>query len=696
MIQRAPRIFRAAARMGTAALLAASLLPVTALAGSRPSPTSVAGIPLAGTRVPDLGRARRLGRLSPTRQMTVTVTLRVRNLTALQTFLAAVYDPGSSLYHHFLTPVQFAARYAPSPAARREVASWLQSQGLRVVGVSANGMQIRARGTVTRIQRSFGTQLFTYRLGARTFFANAGAAAVPAGIASSIVSISGLTNSAPEEPAPGLLQASLQSYSPADLAAIYDVAPLRAAGDTGAGQTIGIATFAGYSPGDVSTFDKRYGLSNAISRVSVDGTARTGAANGQNETEADIETTEGMAPGAKVIVYEAPNEQSNQSAIDLYNRIVTDDKAQIVTTSWGSPEDQIPDSDLYAFHQILQEAAAQGQAWFAASGDSGAYDDSSVDSNNTALSVDYPASDPYVTGVGGTSLDANGTAYQSESAWSISSSNQGPAGSGGGLSGAFARPSWQTGPGVDNQYTNGRRQMPDVSADADPNTGLLLYTVLSRHGTGWTVGGGTSISAPLWAGFAAIVNQAVGHRLGFLNPTVYLLGQHASSLSPSPFHDVTTGDNLYYPATAGWDFATGWGSMDGVGFVNGVRALGGSTSTPTPAPTPSVTIRKVLLLHKVNGKLAATSSLKLGETGQLIVRYLAGGSNRVTGKVSLRENGQVIKTVTLTHGTYQGNPVMEANLRFTSKNRVGTLTSHVTLSLVSVTAMANKVLKIRP
>lgn len=682
---------RTLTRLGASALLGTALLPISAAAQPVPgTPTTRSLVP--GTMVPGLRHARPLAHLNPNRQLTVTATLRTADPAGLQSFLAAVYNPASPLYHHFLTPRQFAARFAPGDTIRTQVSSWLAAQGLHVVGISRNGLQIRARGSVSHLQHAFATPLSTYHLGSRTVFANAQPVSVPAAIVPHVVAVSGLTNAAPPQPA-RLTAAAPTSYSPADMAALYDVAPLHAAGDTGAGQTVAIATFAGYAAADIATYDDRFGLSGTVSKVSVDGRAALGAGNGQNETEADIESVQGMAPGAHIIVYQAPNDQSDQTALDLYNRIVSDDKAQVVTTSWGGPEDQTPSASLTAFDQILQEAAAQGQAWFAASGDSGAYDNAGTGSGSgTALTVDFPAADPWVTAVGGTTLQATGTAYTTESAWSDGGSSQSPVGSGGGLSQDFARPAYQSGPGVANQYSNGQRQVPDVAADADPHTGYAVFTVTSGHKTGWISGGGTSVAAPLWAGFAAVANQAVGRRLGFLNPTLYALGQHASSLPRAPFHDVTQGDNLYYPATPGWDFATGWGSMDGVGFVAGVRALGATIPTLTPTPAPTVSIKKVILLHKVRGKMIATSALKVGESGRLVVIYRSSATVRTTGTAILRARGRVVKKVRLTRATYRGKSVLAAAIRFTNRKLIGSLTSRVTVSLASVTASFSKVL----
>ena len=669
-------------------------------------------VSLSGSVEPTVRLSRRLKRLSAGRQLDITISLRVRDQSALSRLLSALYDPSSPSYWHFLTPRQFAQQFAPTAASRSQVVDWLKTQGLQVLGTSTNGLQIRARGSVSKLQAAFGTSLYEYKQDSHSFFANTSAISLPGTVASQVVAVSGLASSVQQHPAAvarAQARQTLPGYSPSDLASIYDLAPLTSQGITGSGQTIAIATFGDYAASDVATYDQQYGLSGSMTRISVDGGALLGAKNGQDETEADIEIAQSTAQGANILVYEAPNSNtSNQSAIDLYSRIVGDDQASIVTTSWGAAEEQMSSADIAALDQAFQEGAAQGQAFFAASGDNGAYDNAgNGPGTDTELAVDFPASDPWVTGVGGTTLQANGSQYVAESAWSNSSDSRHPAGSGGGLSSVFVRPSYQTGPGVSNQYSNGKRQVPDVAADGDPNTGYAIYTVNSNDNPGWGVVGGTSPATPFWAGFAAIANQAVGGRIGFLNPTLYELGQKASSFSSSPFHDVTQGSNLYYPATAGWDFATGWGSFDGAAFVADLKTLPAATPTATPRPTatpkptatptrvassPTISIKQVILLHRVKGKLQATSSLKVGETGTIVILYQTkhAGSLKALGSVLVRENGQIVKATALKATTYQGKPALTATIRFTSKKRVGTLVFHVTVKLGSVAAALDR------
>lgn len=375
---------------------------------------------------------------------------------------------------------------------------------------------------------------------------------------------------------------ALAGLGPTDLLGAYDGAALQQAGIKGANQTIAVFELDGYQQSDITQYEQTYNLGNpSISNVLVDG--YNGAAGaGAIEVELDIEVVAAMAPAASQIVYEGPN--STQGVNDTYNQIVTDNKAQITTISWGECETQSGAAELQTLDGIFKQGAAQGISLFAAAGDSGAYD-----CNDTNLAVDSPAGDPNVIGVGGTNLQTSGGAYGSESVWSNPTDTQrSPQGSGGGggISNTFAQPTWQVGPGVKNQYSNGNREVPDVSADADPATGYDVYCTVTAAGcptTGSITVGGTSAAAPLWAGSMALINNYLQSQskplAGFISPKLYGLAN--SQQQYAPFHDVTSGTNLYYPATAGYDEASGIGSPD---IYNIARDLAGGT-VPTPTPT---------------------------------------------------------------------------------------------------------------
>src|SRR5579859_6752102 len=451
------------------------------------------------------------------------------------------------------------------------------------------------------------TTINNYQLGNRAFYANATPPVVPAAIASLISSIGGLDNSTQYQPlyqrlaskthVAKLANGPSSGYGPKDLVGAYDAAPLQNAGMLGENQTIALFEMDGYQPSDVAQYFANYGITTPnISNVLVDN-YNGAAGQGAIEVELDIEVAGALAPHASQLVYEGPN--TTQGMNDTYNQIVHDRKAQIVSISWGLCESSIGAAELQTLDTIFKQGAAEGMSFFAASGDSGAYD-----CNDTNLAVDSPASDPYVTGAGGTNLQLNAGAYGSETAWSNASDTQrGPkgAGGGGGISNTFTLPSWQTGQGVINSYSSGTpcnapngkycREVPDVTADADPASGYAIYCTVNNAGcssNGWLEVGGTSAAAPLWAGSTALVNQYLLSKgktvIGFANPALY--GVFNAQQALPAFHDITSGTNLHYPAAAGYDMASGIGSPD----INNLAQDLTNSSVPTPpTPTPTVT-----------------------------------------------------------------------------------------------------------
>jgi len=286
---------------------------------------------------------------------------------------------------------------------------------------------------------------------------------------------------------------------------------------------------------------------------------------GAAEVTLDIELQAALATGAsKILVYEGPN--TTAGVIDTYNKIATDNIAKEISTSWGEAEQYETSTTRTAEQTAFKQMAAQGQTIYAAAGDSGAYD-----YRRTKPAVDDPASQPYMCGVGGTSLTTNGAggSYKSETTWNGGSISAGAGG--GGISSVWPIPSYQS--GVVSAASKGSttyRNVPDVSLDADPNTGYAVY-----YNGGWTIYGGTSCAAPLWAAFTALVNQqrasAGKAPLGQANPAIYATAK--SSAYSLDFHDIADGStNLYYPAVKGYDDATGWGSFQGSALLGALAA----------------------------------------------------------------------------------------------------------------------------
>ncbi len=588
-------------------------------------------MPLGGTLLPQLAAATRQGALSPTRSLGIAVTLRLRDQPGFNQYLAGVYDRRSPLYHRFLTTRQFAERFAPTTAQRAEVVGWIRSKGLQVLDQFANGTLVTARGTVKQIDAAFSTRLYAYQQHDHGFFANEMGVRLPGWLAPRVLAVSGLTNRGTLSHSVLRQESALHDggsgssggYTPQDLAQLYDMDALHRGGVTGKGVTVGIVAGGDIVDSDVAAYQQQYGLRSTIERVAVRDPNGTKPLSPDSEAELDTEVVSAMAPDAHILLYTDSSSDLGSIAV-TFNQMVSENRASVLSTSLDGPEEFWLSDDVNALHQVFQEAAAQGQTVFAPTGDDGAYAYGSTDSSRaTVLAVKYPGSDPYVTSVGGTNLTRNSDgSYGGESAWGDTTTDpNNPVGGGGGLSEFFPRPSYQMGAGTANQYSNGKREVPDVSADADPNSGYDLYTHDGNNGQpGWSTLGGTSASTPLWAGYGALLVQDFRTRIGFLNPVLYALAQRASSFSHPAFNDVTQGNNLYYPATPGYDLASGLGSFDGAAMENDIRSMGGFAAPVTAS------IGMVGITHTSNGNSTFTSQLHLGEPGHFLVGYSVAGA----------------------------------------------------------------------
>ena len=516
------------------ALLAAAVPSAYAAAQPHTTRAAIAGDVLTGLN----HDAARTGAVSAAKRISVAISLTPRNNKGLDTFIANVSNPRSSSYGHYLTKAQFAARFGRTDAEVKQVKEFLRAQGLTVGKVHSGNLLVDASGTAAQLEKAFGTKLSTWKdaKSGRAFYANETAPTLPTGIAGLVSDVTGLnnraqlhhqaTNTVAPRNGPG------GGYTPAQLKGGYNVSGTY----TGSGQKIALLEFDGFAQSNITKYDTNYSLGSPTPTVSkVDG--GSGAlGDGQVEVELDIEVLHAIAPKANVTVFEGPN--SDAGEVDTYQAIV-DSGIPTTSISWGASESQRTTSNINAVDAVFKAGAAEGLGFYAASGDDG-----SDDAGDGTTTVDYPASDPYVTGVGGTKLTVtSANAFSKEVAWS---------GGGGGKSSVFKIPSWQT--AVQKTAGGGYRQVPDVSAHANPSPGVSIYS----QGT-WTSVGGTSAAAPEWAAFGALYNQqaaAAGKaNLGFANPALY-------TASGTGFHDITSGSNGAYSAATGWDFTTGWGSYN--------------------------------------------------------------------------------------------------------------------------------------
>jgi kumamolisin len=383
-----------------------------------------------------------------------------------------------------------------------------------------------------------------------TFYAAIGQPHLPPQLAVAASSVSGLDNYRRARS----LAVRSGGLTPSDVLAFYNLKPLRDAGLDGTGQTIVLPEIDDLpNLTDLNKFATEFGLPPFDSYLTVKRDPNWGnPEKPQGETVLDLEILHEVAPQAKLVIYLSASDFGHGDR--AFDQMVTDHLGSIISESLGACEPDSPVGHRNTYASIQDRATALGMSHFVASGDNGAY--TCGEDQDPAGS--FPATLPTVTAVGGTTVFQSTTgAYYKEMAWGAPLDESG---SGGGPSLYYAVPAYQK--SIVQSAGHGLRQVPDVSANADPATGFHIV-FSGRDGQV----GGTSAATPLWAATIALINQDLKKKglreAGFANPALYWMGQNTSTLPAKPFHDITTGNNLAYDAAAGWDFATGWGSMDG-------------------------------------------------------------------------------------------------------------------------------------
>lgn len=501
-------------------------------------------VPLKGSdrRRFDLSRAREFVSHAATEEpITVSVVLTPK----------AAIDPGVRV-----TREQFAERHCADERAEEAVRRFAEEFGLTVEAPRERGRRtLQLTGSRGAMERAFGVTLQRHETEAGTFRLREGEITLPEELSPHVAAVLGLDNrpQAKSHHRVATPRAGNVSYTPVQVAQLYGF-PANA---SAAGQTIGILELGGgYEQADITAYFKSLGVAAPkVTAVSVDkGKNSPGDPNGADgEVMLDIEVSAAVAPGAKVVVYFAPN--TDQGFIDAVTTAVHDstNKPSVLSISWGGPESTWTQQAVTALDQACQAAAAVGVTITVACGDDG-----STDGVSGGNHVDFPASSPYVLACGGTKLVASGSTVTSEVVWNELSLNEGA--TGGGVSALFGLPAWQSKSNVPAAPTSaGGRGVPDVAGDADPSTG---YTVRVDGET--TTIGGTSAVAPLWAGLIALANAANKQDAGFVNPALY--GANGA------FRDVTSGNNGAFRAGPGWDACTGLGSPHGAEVITALAS----------------------------------------------------------------------------------------------------------------------------
>ncbi len=591
------------------------------------------------------GQARQVGRMAADQMMNLDIVLPMRDQAGLDSFLRDLYDPASPNYRHFLTPQEFTARFGPSEADYDAVVQFAKGNGFEVVGGSRDGMDVQVRGPVSAVEVAFRVSMRTYQhpTEGRTFFGPDNEPTV--NLPFNLWHVSGLDNYSIPHPmlvkksdfaaahnmsADAVVSHATTGSGPA---ASFLGSDMRAAyyggtSLTGAGQNLGLLEYLGTDLDDLTTYFNNVGQPNnvPITLLSTDGTStscvHTRAGGNCDDTEQTLDMTQaiGMAPGlASLVVYVGSSDTAIISAMTTHNPLPT-----TIGCSWGWTP-----ADPSTLDPYFKKMAAQGQNFFAASGDSSTWS-SRVEA--------WPADDAYVVSVGGTDLVTSGAAgpWASETAW---------VDSGGGISpDSIAIPAWQQLSGVINSSNRGSttfRNGPDVSANAN----FTFYTCADQTACLANQYGGTSFAAPMWAGYIALVNQQLAANgqpgIGFINPTIY--SQNVTSSYGADFHDISSGTSGSYSAVTGYDLVTGWGSPN-AGLIS---SLTGST-TQTPAFTISASPATVSVAAGSNGSSTITTTVS-GGFSSAVALSASGAPSGVTvsfNPLSIAAPGSGSSTVT--------------------------------------------------
>jgi len=586
----------------------------------------------------------------------------------LKALMAAQQNPASPLFHKWLTPEQFGARFGMAPADLDAVTKWLEQQGFAIDSVARSRDSIHFSGTVSQAERAFQTEMHYYTVGSEQHFAPSTELQLPSALAPSVLAVENLSNFRPKSHAVVRRKASARPgftsgqsgdvyFAPGDIATVYDITSLYGSGYTGTGQSIAIVGQSAVQLSDIENFQSAAGL--AVKDPTLDLVPNTGSStinpygNGDElESDLDLEWSGAIAKGANIIFVYTGNSNNNQGTFQALQYAIDEDLAPVISISYGTCE---PELGSFSLESSFEKAATQGQTILASAGDDGStscFISTPVakgDPSQTvqeSLAVEYPASSPNVTGVGGTEVSqanadylTSDTAYWAaasgsdvlssalqylpEVVWNDDLANCGEtnclSAGGGGISTLFAQPTWQTGvPGIPS---GSMRDVPDVALYASPNypgylfcssdpkaniNGSCASGFRDTSDTYLTIGGGTSFAAPIFAGMVAILNQEAGYSTGqgLINPGLYSLAGNSTTYAAA-FNDVTSGSNACsagsnycssagetgYSAGTGYDLATGLGSVNLGALASAWAANTGATpidtSTTVAASNPS-------------------------------------------------------------------------------------------------------------
>jgi subtilase family serine protease len=547
-------------RLASAVAVAAVAVAAASCSASREQPVAKSLPKSVSTWADVVGASSDLGPAGPAQTLHVDLSLRTPRTGEAAAATAAMYDPSSPSFGQYITPAQYDAHYGPRAADVQPLRDAMKTLGLDLAWQPGSS-RVTLSGPAAVFQRVLRVRVDNYRYAdGRPFFASAGPPSLPEPLRSSVsTDVRRVTDWLPPLKPRLSFPAAVprDGMRPQDLLTAYGIKPMRDQGIDGTGQTVVVWSLGdGFNQQDFDTYNQQFGLPAAQPTI------MGPPANSEGETIMDIEAIHAVAPGAKIVVYTTPYANSDSNIMAAQQQIISDNPGAVISQSWGGCELGWSSTQLTTWKSLTDKAAQTGETLLFASGDDGGYEcirRGATSPDDTSIGVSMPASLPGVTAVGGTVLSiSQDGGWHGEAPWSWPTDTEGD---GGGVSKQFPRPSWQRAYGVDNKFNPGKmRGVPDVSAIGDPQSGLAMF-----GGGHWYHGGGTSLSTPLWAGMVALMNQYLKQKnlkpVGFMNPALYSI--YSTSNPPYPaFHDITKGGNLVYPATPGYDLATGLGTPE--------------------------------------------------------------------------------------------------------------------------------------
>ena len=580
-------------------------------------------------------------------QLKLSLHLPLHNRDALTSLLDNLYDSTSPLYHNYLTPDEFDARFGPTEAEYQTVVDFAVRHGFIITARHSNRLLLEVSAPVSKIESAFQLRMQTYRhpTESRTFYCPDTEPSVERGVSISYVGgLDSFTQPHPQnlrrsplQPATKRSHQNIGSGPNGTLAGFdYRAAYVPGTALTGNGQSIGLVEFDGYYPGDITAYETQTAVTNVpLQMVLLDGfngVPTTGSNSANSEVALDIEMAISMAPGlSNVVVFE--DDPNTGQFNNVLQAMSANTSIKQFSCSWSFSS--IPSAQRTSMDGYFLKMAVQGQSFFAADGDTGA----------AIGAIDPPDDDPYITIVGGTTLATAGPrgAWLSETVWNAQE-GPGVAVTGGGISTIYNIPVWQKGLNLlANHGSNTKRNTPDVAMVAD-NIFIVADNGFQE------LSGGTSAAAPLWAAFAALANQqAVGAGLGpigFVNPALYNIGTNSSFTAC--FDDVTVGNNTnnnasQFFAVPGYDLCTGWGSPSGSSLIIALTQPDGFEIQPG---------RGLVANGPVGGPFtASTQTLSLTNAGKSVFSWSAGSTStwlHVSNSTSTLTAGGGAATVTLT------------------------------------------------